>query len=110
MYKRQHLNGWWQDNGQGYRQQLLLGALVGFGLGAGIGLLLPKLATTIQTSFIGAVLLTLPGRTLLEQALGADRVSGVLPYTPRMVLLTVCLITLAGLIFQYRRRPKKAES
>jgi|GEM_PF-3934700 len=108
-----HLHSWWAEKGAGYRRQLLIGAFVGFGIGIGLGMFMPNTATSLQTSVIGAVLLTIPGRTLLDQLFASNQGEpgqlAWLPHTPRMVLLTVCLITVMGVFFQCRGKTKKSD-
>lgn len=108
-----HLHSWWAEKGAGYRQQLLIGAFVGFGIGIGLGMFMPDTATSLQTSVIGALLLTIPGRTLLDQLFAGNQGEpgqlAWLPHTPRMVLLTVCLITAMGVYFQCRGKTKKSD-
>ncbi|MEM8739677.1 MAG: hypothetical protein AAGG38_14535 [Planctomycetota bacterium] len=101
----QEVRTWWAEMAAGSRRFLLGGAVVGAGVGLILGLVLPTLAASLQTALVGSVLILFAGRgLLLSYAPGVD---GVLPDTWRGVLLSVGLITLLGVLIQWRMRQKK---
>lgn len=98
---------WWATHGNGHREKLALAGIVGLVLGLLMGIFASGFASSVQTSLAGALLLTMPGRYLVEGFVGGE--PAWLPRTPVMVLAVIGLITIAGIWAQYMIGRSKAD-
>ncbi len=74
-------------------------------IGLLLGVIRPKAAAAVQPSVAGAVLMTVPGRYVVEHLVGGT--PGWVPQTPRTVLLVIGLVAGVGLIVQsMKSKPK----
>jgi len=106
--QRELLGAWWDELGTAGRTLIIISALIGAFFGLLIGLIRPHFSASIQSALIGAILIFAAGRQLLLHHLSDQ--TRWLPATPRGTLLTVGLITIAGLMIQwtlFRRSPDK---
>lgn len=96
---RDRLAAWWGDLSPGAKRGLAIGAGIGALLGLTLGLALPYTAAAVQSALAGAILMFLPLRLLVERH--APDWTGLLPQSPRAVLIWLGLITLLGVILQW---------
>ena len=104
---RKDLAAHWKSLGAATHRTIFLTAALGCVIGLITGLIFPYLAASIQTSLIGAALLTACGTAMFR--LNHIDLPGVLS-SSRGLLITVGLITLLGLMLQWtilRRRADK---
>ncbi len=101
----QTLRAWWDGLSARGRTVIVTGGLIAAGVGLVFGLLAPYAAAAFQTVVLSGPLILFPARELIRHFLDAQ--PAWLPDSPRATLLTLGLITLAGLVFQWTmlRRP-----
>lgn len=98
---------WWDELGSGARWALTFGGLIGAGAGLLLGLIAPYWAASLQTALVGGLLMFYPGREVLMR-LAPDH-TGWLPNTPRLVILSLGLITLLGVLVQWTLFVRRAD-
>ncbi len=103
----QLLRTWWDELGGAGRSLVMISALIGAGFGLLLGLIQPHFSASIQSAVIGAILIFFTGRQLLTSYL-PDQTTW-LPVSARGTLLTIGLITLAGLAIQWMLFHKRAD-
>lgn len=103
------IQNWWNDSATGAQRNIGLAMLIGAGVGLLFGFIAPTYAASIQSAMVGAVLIVIPGRELIASYLPAA--AEFVPTTARGTLITLSLITVAGLALQwtlYLRRVDKS--
>lgn len=103
------IQNWWNDSATSVQRNIGLAMLIGAGVGLLFGFIAPTYATAIQSAMVGAVLIVIPGRELIASYLPAA--AEFVPTTARGTLITLGLITVAGLALQwtlYLRRVDKS--
>lgn len=104
------IQAWWNDSATELQKKIGLAMLIGAGVGLLFGLIAPTYAVAIQSAMVGAVMIVIPGRELIASYLpGAVE---FVPMTARGTLITLGLITIAGLGLQWTlhlRRDDKTE-
>lgn len=105
----EELSAWWQANSTQRQRTVGLAMLIGAGVGLLLGLVLPSVAVAIQSAIVGSVLIVIPGRELVMTHLPVA--SDFVPKSAHTTLVTLSLITLVGLVMQWRlhRRPDDKE-
>lgn len=100
---------WWNDSATSIQRNVGMAMLIGAGVGLLFGLIAPSYAASVQSAVVGAVLIVIPGRELLVSYLPAA--AEFVPTTARGTLITLGLITIAGVALQwtlYLRRDDKS--
>ena len=104
--QRAAAEAWWQDDvGSALQQTAMVIAAGGALLGLVAGLVFPRMTAAAQSAFVGALLLMGCGCCLLRDVSWTGGIS--LPGAPRPFLITLGLITAAGITLQwmiFRRR------
>lgn len=93
------VQAWWNDNESAMHRNILLAMVIGAGIGFLFGFIAPTYAASIQSAMVGAVLIVIPGRELLASQLPA--LAQYIPTTARATLITLGLITVAGIALQW---------
>lgn len=101
------LHTWWDGMGAAGRTLIIVSALIGVFVGLLIGLIQPHFSASVQSALVGSILIFLAGRQLLTHFMPEQ--TGWLPSTPRGAVLTVGLITVAGLAIQWTLFRKRAD-
>lgn len=102
------VQAWWDDSATNVQKNIGLAMLIGAGVGLLFGFIAPTYAASIQSAMVGAVLIVIPGRELIVSYLPAA--AEFVPTTARGTLITLGLITVAGIVLQwtlYLRRDDK---
>ena len=113
----------WDGLSAGARRSSVVGGVGGFVVGLLLGLALPNLTAALQTSLVGACLLTVSVLLLLQRHAGLFRVpaegasaadgppagasGGV---DPRVLLLAIGVVTLVGLLLQWTLGRRRADA
>lgn len=97
--QRELIHTWWEGMGTAVRTLIIIGAVGGAFCGLLIGLVQPHFSAAVQSALIGAILIFMAGRQLLLHFMPDQ--TGWLPTTPRGSVLTIGLITVAGLVIQW---------
>ena len=106
-FQKAHLAGWWESmNSDGQRNVTITTAIAGL-CGALMGFMLPYFSASIQTSLVGGAVLLSTTHGLL--AAYAPQHKGILPTEPRALLITLSLITVAGIGIQWTLWRKTAD-
>lgn len=103
------IQNWWKQNATAEQRNIGLAMLIGAGVGLLFGFIAPTYAAAIQSAFVGAVLIMIPGRELFVGYVPAA--TEFVPTSARGTLVTIGLITLVGVILQwtlYLRRVDKS--
>ena len=106
--EREAAQAWWEAQAPPARTRVWLGSLVGVVIGLVGGLLLPRLAASLETAAVGACLLYLCLAATVRWTAPEAR---VLPSAPPATLLTLGLITAMGVCLQWtllKRAPDEA--
>lgn len=90
---------WWHDNATTEQRNIGLAMLIGAGVGLLFGFIAPTYATAIQSAFVGAVLIVIPGRELVVGY--APAATTFISTSARGTLITISLITMVGAILQW---------
>lgn len=102
------VQAWWNDSATNVQKNIGLAMLIGAGVGLLFGFIAPTYAASVQSAMVGAVLIVIPGRELIASYLPAA--AEFVPMTARGTLITLGLITVAGIALQwtlYLRRDDK---
>lgn len=103
------VQAWWNDSATSVQRNIGLAMLIGAGIGLLFGFIAPTYAASIQSAFVGAVMIVIPGRELIASYLPAA--TEFVPITARATLIMLGLITVVGIALQwtlYLRRDDKS--
>ena len=103
----QAISGWWSDLGSSTRRGIQVTSALGAIVGLVLGLLLPHLSAAFLTSFSGSLLM-LTGSTGLLAFYSPNQIQQ-LQLHPRVVVITLCLITAIGTLIQWTIWRKKTD-
>ena len=99
---------WWRSLSGRVQGTLMILAMAGASFGLIMGLVAPYFAASLQSSLVGAGFIVAAAKQLTAVYLPEQ--AGLLPQTPRSIVLVVGLITLAGVVVQctlWKRRTDK---
>lgn len=102
------VRAWWDGLEGSGRSLIIVAAIVGALIGLIFGLVAPYIAASFESALVGAILILLPTRTLLDAH--APDLGAYLPHSERATIVLLGLITLIGIAIQwtlFRRRTDK---
>ncbi|WP_428389711.1 hypothetical protein [Mucisphaera sp.] len=106
--QEQTLRDWWATLSPTAQSTVMLGSAIGAAIGLLLGLLMPKTASALESSLLGACLIYLPGTRILAATLPA--VAAWFPTGARGSIIAIGLITILGVALQWTIHRKKTDS
>lgn len=100
---------WWSDLGDAKQRELVAIASVAGLAGLVLGLILPNLAASVQSAFLGSLLMLGCAGGLIR-AHWHERASSLIPDSSRTLLIVLGLITLSGVLIQWTIWRRKADN
>lgn len=102
-----YIKAWWEAMDDGQHKSLLTTTLIGVGIGLLVGFMLPNVTASIETAFIGTIMLFVATRGIFATYSSADM--NWLPSKPQHIFITVGLITALGMLLQWTFFRKSAD-